>query len=700
MKSQDHNTSLITSALANGIELVHTAAIVALRPPPMMTVSEWAQQHRRLSSKSASEYGDWHNERTPYLVAIMDALSPQDPCDEVVFMKGTQLGGTEVGLNWLGFVIDQAPGPAMMVRPTSQEAKRFSKQRLASMIESTPCLRRRVRDARSRDSGNTTLLKDFDGGILALAGANSETELSSMPARYLFEDETDKYPDALDKGGDPETIAEVRTDTYGSRKKKFFCSSPGRKSTSRIARRYEASDQRQYYVPCPHCEQKQVLIWEQMRWQTLKTPEYLCTHCGAVSDGSAVTGETHPCPDCKQTGAVNDVTLIERDTGDVIDVWYECISCNQRISEHQKTTFLAGGEWVAENPGPGRAKGFHLSGLYSPVGMLAWAECVKRWLNAQQDPELMQVFVNTVLGLPYDERDEDQPDEHTLREREEPYRLRTVPEHALVLVASVDVQGDRLEAKLKAYGPGEESWLIDIQKFYGNPESLDATGGPWQQLTDWRRRKYPHALGGELTVMACAVDSGYLTDSVYEYCRRHKSESVFPVKGVDGRGKPLIGKSSEQDVTYNGRTVKGGIQLFNIGVDTGKDMVYIRMRIEPGQQKAMHFPVGLPDEYYKQLTAEERINVRLRSGHTKPKWQKKPGARNEAFDLEVYNLAAAHRLGVHRMTPEKWDILKQKLIQVALPLDSGEALPTPARGAAADLQQQSKQRRVRGRVAA
>ena len=270
-----------------------------LTPDPALTVSAWADRHRILSPRGANEAGPWRTSRTPYLQELMDALSPRHPAQRVVFMKGSQLGASESGCCWIGYVIHHAPGPMLAVQPSVELAKRFSQQRIDPLIEESPVLREKVAPARSRDSGNTVLSKEFPGGILVMTGANSAVGLRSMPVRYLFLDEVDAYPPSADDEGDPVALAEARTRTFSWRRKVFLASTPTIKGLSRIEREYEASDQRRYFVPCPHCGQGQWLKFERLRWQ----------------NGQPETAA------------------------------YFCEGCEQPIAEHHKTQMLAAGEW-------------------------------------------------------------------------------------------------------------------------------------------------------------------------------------------------------------------------------------------------------------------------------------------------------------------------------------------------------------------
>ena len=393
----------------DGADAIERAWRDGLKPDPLLTVSEWADRYRVLSQRASSEPGRWRTERTPYLKEIMDCLSPSSPVQRVALMKGAQIGGTECGNCWIGYVIHQAPGPMMAVAPTVELAKRNSKQRINPLIEESDVLRERVKERRSRDSGNTVLSKEFPGGVLILTGANSAVGLRSMPARYLFLDEVDGYPGDVEGEGDPILLAERRSATF-QRRKILLVSTPKTKSLSRIQREYDASDQRRYFVPCPHCHEQQTLELENLRWpkRRPREAEYACAHCGSL------------------------------------------------IGERHKTWMLEHGEWRPSAEGAGRTAGFHLSSLYSPVGWFSWGDAAEMYEQAQKTPDLIKGFVNTVLGLPFEEEAE-APEWQRLYERRETYRIGVVPEGGLFLTAGVDVQKDRIEVEVVAWGRGKEA---------------------------------------------------------------------------------------------------------------------------------------------------------------------------------------------------------------------------------------------------
>jgi phage terminase large subunit GpA-like protein len=624
--------------MGNGYALAVGSFVSGLESPEEISVSEWADRHRVLSKSTSAEPTRWSTTRTPYLREIMNVLSASDPTQQVVFMKPTQIGGTEAGNNWIGTIIDQAGGPTMIVLPTTSAAKKSSKTRITPMIQDTPCLRGKVREAKSRGSGNTTLLKEFDGGVLIFAGSNSATDLKSSPVRNLFLDEIEEYPSDVDGQGDPEELAQKRTDTF-PRRKIFKVSSPTIVD-GRIHRAYRASDQRLYNVPCPHCGRLQALRWAQMRWETRKVWE-IVDKDGVISPATATT-----------SGAK------ERDTGELQDVWYECEQCNARIDEHHKPEMLAGGQWIAQNPGPDRAAGFKISALYSPIGWVSWRQVVLAWLEAGRDASGVKIktFTNTVLGEAYEEQGE-VVDEHILKRRIEGYRLSQVPKKCLLLTAGVDVQGDRLECYVWGFGRDEETWLIDRHIIYGPP----AEARVWTELEDVLAKVYNHESGSTLRITAMAIDAsdGNTTHAVRNFARKWApSNRVLAVKGQAISGKPIIGRPTFQDVSHRGQIIKDGVRLWPVGADTAKGWIYGHLRITSLGAGFVHLPAGLPDEFFTQLTSERRVTRYIR-GRPQSEWTLERGRRNEALDCAVYALAAAYYAGLTRVN---WDAMERQVI--------------------------------------
>jgi phage terminase large subunit GpA-like protein len=595
-----------------------------LAPPPRLTVTQWAEQHRILSSKDSSEPGPYRVMRTPYAREPMDCLSATSPVEEVVLQWGAQTSKTTIGSNWIGYLADINPGPVMIVQPTIDMAKRYSRQRLMPMIEESPRLRAKVKENRSRDEANTTLLKEFAGGFLAIAGANSAAGLRSMPVRDLFTDEEDGYPADVDGEGDPVQLAKARQTTF-SRRKHLRTSTPTTKDFSRIEAAYLASDRCRYHVPCPACAELQPLEWGADHEYGIKWSR--------DADG-------RPLPETAR---------------------YVCRHCGAEIAEHNKPAMLAGGVWVPDRPGAhgGRVRGFHLSSLYSPLGWLSWAELVAEWQRAidaarSGDHSLLRVFINTRLAETFEESG-DKADEHALRRRAADIPLRVVHWGMFVCTLGVDVQGDRLEAYLWGWGRGLERQLVDRAVFYGDPALAESeAGSPWAALTEYRRTPVLHASGKPAPVLACGIDSGgHHTQAVYAYVRAHQHANVLAVKGSSQGGRAVLGKPTEQDINWRGQKMKRGVKLWPIGTDTAKAEIYGRLRTgEPGPG-FVHLSKHLSPEVFEQLTAERLVTKYVR-GHPVLQWVKPAGKRNEALDCAVYALAMAHYLHMDRWREGDW----------------------------------------------
>ncbi|MBJ6372745.1 phage terminase large subunit family protein [Sedimentitalea arenosa] len=599
-----------------------------LRPDPDLSVSDWADQHRWLSSRAAAEPGRYRTARTPYLREIMDALSPRHPAQRISFMKAAQVGATEAGNNWIGFVIHHAPGPMLAVLPTVEMAKRASRGRLDPLIAESPALKERVNPARSRDAGNSMLSKEFPGGILVLTGANSATGLRSMPARYIFLDEVDAYPASADEEGDPVTLAEARTTTFAHRRKLFLVSTPTIRGLSRIEREFEASDQRRYFVPCPHCGHRQWLQFERLHWEK----------------------------DRPETAA------------------YHCAGCETPIAEHHKTAMLEQGEWrataVSADP---TAIGFHLSALYSPVGWKSWEQIARDWLAAQGSEDMLRAARNTLLGETWVESGE-APDWQRLADRREGFAAQ-IPERGLILTAGVDVQKDRIEVDVWAWGRGLESWLVDHIVLPGGPDDPRC----WDQLTALLGRTWQHANGAVMPIANLAIDTGYEAAAVYGWARTQGFEQVAPIKGLEGfnRATPVSGPTFV-DATIGGRRLRRGARLWSIATATFKIETYRFLRLErPGDEDralgvldppgSVHLPDWIDSEWLKQLVAEQLVTVRNKRGYARQEWQKLR-ERNEALDCRVYARAAIWILGADRWDDRMWRQLEaQAGVETRLP---------------------------------
>jgi phage terminase large subunit GpA-like protein len=598
-------------------ELVRTAFAAGLKPDPILSVSDWASEHRRLSRKASAEPGTWRNERTPYLVEIMDCLSPRHLAREVIFMKGAQVGGTEAGNNWIGYVIDQAPGPMLAILPTVDMARRSSRQRIEPLIEESPTLRAKVGDRKSREASNTIFSKDFPGGTLVLTGANSPTGLRSMPARYLFFDEVDAYPGDVGGEGDPVNLAKRRASTF-ARRKILMVSTPTIEGRSRIADAFEESDQRFYEVPCPDCQAYQRLDWKRMQW----------------------------------------------DEGQPHTVAMACEACGVLITEQHKGPMLAAGRWVAANPSSD-IRGYHLSALYSPPGWYSWTDAVADFLKAKDDPEKLRVWINTVLGETWRERG-DAPPWAALYRRRESYARGTVPEGGCVLTAGADVQGDRIEVEIVAWGPRHESWSVDYRVHSGDPSQPEV----WRHLEELLAESFPSAAGGEMAVAKLAVDSGAETQSVYAWVASQPAARVMAVKGFDHLQVP-VGQPTPVDINRAGRRVRRGTKLWPVGVSLIKGELYGWLRQEPPLRPEDQKPVGwahfpeYDEQWFQMLTAEELVRRKVR-GYTRFLWEKIRD-RNEALDCRVYARAALWAIGAQRWKPERWELERLRVAPLPAP---------------------------------
>ena len=601
-----------------GVQEIERAWRDGLTPDPLLTVSEWSDRHRMLSSKASAEPGRWRTSRTPYLKAIMDCLSPTSPIERVVFMKAAQLGATEMGSNWIGYVIHHAPGPMMAVWPTVEMAKRNSKQRIDPLIEESGVLAELIAPARSRDSGNTILAKEFRGGVLVMTGANSAVGLRSMPVRYLFLDEVDGYPLDVEGEGDAISLAEARTRTF-ARRKIFIVSTPTISGASAIEREYEASDQRRYFVPCPHCNHRQWLRFEQLRW----------------------------------------------DKGLPETAAYVCEACATAIAEHHKSWMLGHGEWRAM--AEGKTAGFHLSSLYSPVGWRSWREIATAWEAAVSKESgsaaAIKTFKNTELGETWVEEGE-APDWQRLVERREDYRVGSVPDGGLLLVGGADVQKDRIEASIWAFGRGKECWLVEHRVLMGDT----ARDAVWKALATMLAEHWTHASGAALPLARFAIDTGFATQEAYAFVRACRDARVMAVKGV-ARGAALIGTPTAVDMTQGGKKLRRGIKVFAVAGGIAKLELYNNLKKAPDVADdglTIRYPIGfvhLPKvdaEFIQQLCAEQLITRRNRNGFPVREWQKMR-ERNEALDCYVYARAAAAAAGLDRFEERHWRELERQL---------------------------------------
>ncbi|MEN2424715.1 phage terminase large subunit family protein [Chromobacterium vaccinii] len=609
-------------------EAIALAWSAAFSPRVRMLVSEWADMHRVLTSAETSMPGPWRTSVVPFIRQIQDDLSASSDCETVVFMKPTQVAGTESLINWTGYSVDQAPGPMMVVQPTIELAELWSKQRLANMINGSEALRAKIPPARSRDGGNTTLLKEYPGGVVRMSGANSAISLRSMPVGKLGLDEVDAYPDDLDGEGDPIGLALERTNNF-PRRKIFMCSTPTVRGASNIEKWYERSDQRRYFVPCPHCRHKQALQHARFRYQFAD---------GRDGDPDALT-----------------------------DVVYVCEGCEEEIAEHHKTWMLDHGEWIATYPDR-KIRGYHINSYYSPIGLgRTWRERGEQFLRAQKDPVELKRFINTALAETWEDRGASIKF-NELMQRVKPYPLRVIPGGVLVLTAGIDTQDDRLEFYVWGWGRNQRCHLIDRVILYGDPArpSLPEQPNVWAQLAELLNGSYRNLFGMDMRIEAAALDTaGHRTQDAYRFVRNWTGRTrLFAVIGR--ANKPLVSRPSAVDVDEGGATLKGGLKLWQVGVDHAKSTLYgwllaDRQAFDEGSELFVNFPDNLDEEFFQQLTAEVYDPVNK-------KWRKRKGqTRNEALDCwnYAYFAACAPPLRIQHAQPADWE-QRERVIEPAM----------------------------------
>lgn len=575
-------SDLFVSGRGRSDELVREALKASFSPPPELTVSQWADECRYLSPESSASPGKYQTSITEYARGIMDAVS--DPAVRgIVIMSSAQIAKTTILENILGYHVHLDPCPMLFVTPKDDEARQFSRNRLTPMFRDTPVLRGRLKEANSRDSGSTVLMKQFAGGHLTLAGANSPSNLASKPVRKVLGDEIDRWTEDAGGEGDPLDLALKRMTAYWNRQS-IVASTPTIKGLSRIEAAYQESDQRHFHVPCPSCGQFQILEWANVVW--------------------------------------------EKDEPETAR--YKCKQCEGFWDDIERIRAVRSGHWIADNEFHGIA-GFHLSELYSPFVRLH--ESVEKFLAAKHSRsiERLRVWTNTTLGETWDEEGT-QVDDLRLQERLEDYPAE-VPGRVVALTAGVDLQDDRIECEVVGWNEHLESWSIEYQILIGDPSTPEL----WGRLDQALFRDFEHETLGTMRISCVAIDSGHLTQQVYAYAKRRFPNGVRAIKGVSGFGRPIAPRKPSRNNRMN-------LPLFLVGVDTAKEQVVHFLNLETEGPGYCHFPRkdAYDSEYFKQLAAE-KIITRATRGVKRREWRK-TRARNEALDARAYALAALHIL--------------------------------------------------------
>lgn len=587
--------------------------MAVLRPPPRLTLSAWADEFAVLSAESSAEAGKWRS--LPYQRGIMDAIT--DPrVTEVTLMKSARVGYTKIVNHTIGYYAQHDPCPIMLVQPTIEDAKDYSKEEIGPMIRDTPALCGLFSD--DGESDNTILKKVFPGGSLSMVGSNSPRAFRRVSRKVILLDEVDAYPQSVGNEGDPIKLARKRSEYYWDRKI-VKGSTPTFAGRSRVEREFMASDRRYYHVPCPHCGAFQVLKFARLKW-----------------------------PKGKPRSAV-----------------YACAECDAGIEYRYHREMMAAGKWIAERPFEGHA-GFHIWAAYSYSPNSTWADIAEEFTTAERDGvETLKTFVNTVLGETWKDRGE-APDWRRIYDRRERYPIGKVPLRGLFLTAGVDVQKDRLEVEVVAWGRGKESWSVEELVFMGDTAAPDV----WADLDKLLARQYEHESGIPMPIHRLAVDAGYNTQHVYTWARNYPMTRVIAVKGTD-RLQVILGNPGNVDVQSGGRTVYRGYKSFPVGSSVIKSELYGWLRLDAPTDEAReagksyppgycHFP-EYGENYFQQLTAEQLVSVKKKTGHSVYSWELIEGRQNHKLDCRVYARAAASAVGIDRFNNDDWTAIETGL---------------------------------------
>jgi phage terminase large subunit GpA-like protein len=609
---------VIDAPYADASAEILAARARALAPRKPLLVSEWSDLHRRLSSKGSARPGPWRTAANPPLREPMDCMSARSPVRDIVLMFPIQFGKTEIAVNVVGYTMAHDPGPIMVCLPGEVSLQKWADQKLGPMLEETPAVRELLTSTVSRESANRRDFKDFDGGQLYLEHAGSPARLKSTSVRTLIVDELDEFATSLQSGDDPVEMLHGRTSAFPGTYRRLKISTPGLKGISRTESEWEASDQRTFHVPCPHCGEMQPLEWAGLHWGP-RTREG--AHVGAASN-----------------------------------VRYVCRECGAEIEEHHKAAMISAGRWVPANPGP-RMRGYHINCLYYQPGLGPdWAALVEMWLAAQDDPAKLKTFWNDRLAQPYDDPSMRAVRHNLVADRAEPYALRQPPEWALIVTAGVDTQDNRLAVQLVAWGYGARpgtvrAAAIDYVELPGDP----ADEAVWTNLTELLNAPLPRAGDGALLhIEATAVDAGgHRTEAVKAWVRGRRVRRPMCIFGAVPNNAPVLSKPKPQDVNWKGISDKRGVLIWHVGTVGIKHLLFGRLSTDAEREAAERlciFSDQLPPGYFEGLVSET-------FNPAKNRFEKKRGARNEPLDTWVYAYAATHHpeLRLHRATRADWE---------------------------------------------
>lgn len=602
-------------------------AMAGMLPPDDLTVTEWAEKNRRLSAESAAEPGPWRTERTPYLREPMNAWT--DPkVRHIVMVAASQVGKSEFLNNCIGYVIDQDPGSILFVHPTTIDAKEYSKLRIAPMIRDCPTLRTKVAEVKSRDSGNTILQKTYPGGILTMCGSTEAHALASKPIRYVLGDERDRWATSAGNEGDPWGLAMARQTTFYNAKSGEV-STPTVKNASAIEASFATGTMERWKSRCPHCGEYHEINWTDIRF------DY---------DENLIAGHK---------------------TYKVRNIYYVCPSCACVSTELQMKRAPA--RWEAENPGAYEqgTRSFWLNAFVSQWA--SWGSIILKYLNAIGSTRKMQVVYNTCFGLLWEDRG-DLQDEDSLMARREEYPAE-LPDGVLVLTAGVDTQDDRMEYEIVGHGSFGETWGIEKGIIMGRPDD-DTTWDKLDEMVFDRVLHFGNGVGLKMS-MSFVDEGGHFTQDVRMRCRQRIGKHVFCIKGMPGADKPYTAPPKQMKIVVNQVTV-GYCWQYQLGVDSGKQIIMDNLAVQTPGQKYCHFPRrdDYGSAYFAGLLSERLV---YKTNKRQPwVWEKIPGhERNEALDCRNYAMAAFKAL------PKDLDKIARMLKDAAAARSTGSVATAP-----------------------
>lgn len=584
------------------------SAALALRPRAVLWPSEWAAQRRVLTGESSANTGRWKNETVPFARKIMDALDERHPAWMVVFMASRQVAKSEIGINWAGQTIDEAPAPMSVLFPGANLGKSYARLRLNPMIEATPTLREKIPRGNRNDKGDTLLQKVFPGGAITIGSTYVATDMSSRAVGKLIVDDADRFQREAGDEGDWLEIALMGLATFSFRRKVYLNSSPGIESLSVIKPWWLRSSQGHFYVPCVHCGTMQYLVWEQLKWAKGKPQEAA----------------------------------------------YECSSssCAKLIAEHNKTDMLRAGDWQHDHPELERSIiGFHANGLMTPDGLgYKWAEHAAAWERSERDPAKVKVFQNTRLGETHADPNE-KLDWEALKGRAEPFKLRSIPQGCLLLTAGVDVQKRYLALQIIGWGRNESAWTIDYRTIEGDPTRDEV----WAKLDDQLAAEIVNSFGVPMRIAGSAIDAGYLQYEVLAFVRRKRARNIIATKGSGQLGRRVIGTPTAIEAKGRGVVDKRGDLLYSVGESTSKAALFDRLRADGSAaipDRHVHFSADLDEEYFRGMASEVFDPHKRRFV--------KVYERNEPLDTFNQNMIIAMHssIRIHRYTEGDWQRLE------------------------------------------